>query len=262
MHTLSACEITRRFVKKEISAVEVAKHFLNRIKSIDQQVGAYIEVFEASVLEQADRLDVKRRGGEPLGKLAAVPVAIKDILNIKGHRTTCGSKILSNFIAPFDATVTRRIKEEDGLIIGKTNLDEFAMGSSCEHSAYKVTRNPWNLQLVPGGSSGGSAASVAAECATLSLGTDTGGSIRLPASFCGVSCLKPTYGRVSRYGLVAFASSLDHVGPFAYRCEDLERIMEVIGVHCEKDSTSSPVPPFKPVVWEEKFGKGFRVGVP
>lgn len=249
-------------MKKELSAMEVAKGFLDRIRTIDQQVGAYLEVFEASVLEQADRLDAKRRGGEPLGKLAAVPVAIKDILNIKGHRTTCGSKILRNFIAPFDATVVRRIREEDGLIIGKTNLDEFAMGSSCEHSSYQVTKNPWDLRLVPGGSSGGSAAAVAAECATLSLGTDTGGSIRLPASFCGVSGLKPTYGRVSRFGLVAFASSLDHVGPFAYRCEDLERIMEVIGVHCDKDSTSSPVPPFVPVSWEERFGRGFRVGVP
>jgi aspartyl-tRNA(Asn)/glutamyl-tRNA(Gln) amidotransferase subunit A len=262
MHSLSAIEIRNRFVKGEVSATEIAKHFLGRVQKIDPQVGAFLEVCEAQMLEQADRLDAKRRGKEPLGLLAGVPIGIKDNMNIKGHVTTCGSKILKNFVAPYDATVVRRIREEDGLLVGKLNLDEFAMGSSCEHSQYKVTRNPWDLNLVPGGSSGGSAAAVAAEMATMSLGSDTGGSIRLPASFCGISGFKPTYGRVSRFGLVALASSFDQIGPFAYRCEDLEVMMQVIGTHCEKDSTSLPEPDFTPISFAERFGTSFRVGVP
>ena len=262
MHSLSATEIRRRFVAKEISATEIAQHMLSRIGAVEPQIGAFLEVFEADVLEQADRLDAKRRGGEPLGRLAGVPVGIKDIINIKGHKTTCASKILESFVAPFDATAVRRIREEDGLLIGKLNLDEFAMGSSCEHSAFKTTKNPWNTKLVPGGSSGGSAAAVAAEMASITLGTDTGGSIRLPASFCGISAFKPTYGRVSRYGLVAFASSFDHIGPLAYRCEDLELIMQVIGTRCPRASTSLEEPDFTPVAFADRFGKGFRVGVP
>jgi aspartyl-tRNA(Asn)/glutamyl-tRNA(Gln) amidotransferase subunit A len=262
MHSLSAVEIRNRFVQGEVSATEIAKHFLERAQNIDPQVGAFLELFEAPMLEQADRLDAKRRGKEPLGCLSGVPIGIKDILNIRGHITTCGSKFLKNFVAPFDATAVRRIREEDGLLVGKTNLDEFAMGSSCEHSAYKTTRNPWDLKLVPGGSSGGSAAAVAAEMATITLGTDTGGSIRLPASFCGICGFKPTYGRVSRSGVVALASSFDQVGPFAYRCEDLELIMQVIGAHCQKDSTSLPDPDFTPISFAERFGKSFRVGVP
>jgi aspartyl-tRNA(Asn)/glutamyl-tRNA(Gln) amidotransferase subunit A len=262
MHSLSAVEIRKRFVNGEVSATEIAKYFLERASQIDPQVGAFLEVFEAPMVEQADRLDAKRRGKEPLGLLAGVPVAIKDILNIKGHVTTCGSKILKNFVAPFDATAVRRIREADGLFVGKTNLDEFAMGSSCEHSAYKITRNPWDLRLVPGGSSGGSGVAVSTEMATLALGTDTGGSIRLPSSFCGISGFKPTYGRVSRFGVVALASSFDQVGPFAYRCEDLELIMQVIGKHCQKDSTSLPDPDFAPVSFAERFGASFRVGVP
>lgn len=262
MHSLSAVEIRNRFVKGEVSATEIAKHFLARIRELEPKVSAFLEVFEAQVLEQADRLDTKRRGKEPLGLLAGVPIGIKDILNIKGHTTTCGSKFLKNFVAPYDATAVRRIREEDGLFMGKMNLDEFAMGSSCEHSAYQQTKNPWDVSLVPGGSSGGSAAAVAAEMATITLGTDTGGSIRLPASFCGISGFKPTYGRVSRFGLVAFASSFDHVGPLAYRCEDLEAIMQVIGTHCSKDSTSLPISDFTPVPFADRYGKGFRVGVP
>jgi aspartyl-tRNA(Asn)/glutamyl-tRNA(Gln) amidotransferase subunit A len=262
MHSLSATEIRSRFVAGDVSATEIAQHFLERIRQCDVQIGAFLEVFEAPMLEQADRLDAKRRGKEPLGKLAGVPIGIKDIINIKGHRTTCASKILTSFEAPFDATVVRRIREEDGLFIGKLNLDEFAMGSSCEHSALQMTKNPWDLRLVPGGSSGGSAAAVAADMAPITLGTDTGGSIRLPASFCGISGFKPTYGRVSRFGLVAFASSFDHIGPLAYRCEDLELMMEVIGTHCDRDSTSLNDPDFTPVAFADRFGKGFRVGVP
>ncbi len=262
MHSLSASEIRHRFVCGEVSATEIARHFLNRIQSLEPQVGAFLEIFEAPMLEQADRLDAKRKGKEPLGLLAGVPIGIKDILNIKGYATTCASKFLKNFIAPFDATVVRRIREEDGLFVGKLNLDEFAMGSSNEYSAFKTTRNPWDENLVAGGSSGGPAAAVAAEMATITLGTDTGGSIRLPASFCGISGFKPTYGRVSRFGLVAFASSFDHVGPLAYRCEDLELMMRVIGRHCQRDSTSLPDSDFSPVVFAEKFGAGCTIGVP
>ena len=262
MHSLSAGEIRQRFVKGEASATEIAKHFLARIAAYEPQIGAFLEVFEAAVLEQADRLDAKRRGKEPLGRLAGVPIGVKDLINIRGHKTTCGSKILESFVAPFDATVVRRIREEDGLFIGKLNLDEFALGSSCEHSAFKRTRNPWDTNLVPGGSSGGSAAAVAASLASITLGTDTGGSIRLPASFCGISAFKPTYGRVSRYGLVALASSFDHIGPLAYRCEDLELIMGVIGTHCRRDSTSLNESDFSPVAFADRFGKGFRIGVP
>jgi aspartyl-tRNA(Asn)/glutamyl-tRNA(Gln) amidotransferase subunit A len=262
MYSLSAVEIRNRFVQGEVSATEIANYFLDRIRSIDQQVCAFLEVFEAPMLEQADRLDAKRRGKEPLGILAGVPIGIKDILNIKGHTTTCGSNFLKNFVAPFDATVVRRIREEDGLFVGKLNLDEFAMGSSGEHSAYKITKNPWDLGLVPGGSSAGPGAAVAAGMAAITLGTDTGGSIRLPASFCGISGFKPTYGRVSRFGLVALASSFDQVGPMAYRCEDLEAIMQVIGTHCQKDSTCLPESDFTPVSFAERFGKSFRVGVP
>jgi aspartyl-tRNA(Asn)/glutamyl-tRNA(Gln) amidotransferase subunit A len=262
MHRLSACELSRRFVEKEVSATEIAQHFLQRIQKIDGDVGAYLTVAEESLLKTAKALDAKRQRGEKLGKLAGVPVAIKDIINIEGMVTTCGSKMLTNFVSPYDATVVRRIKEEDGLIMGKTNLDEFAMGSSCEHSALKVTKNPWDLRLVPGGSSGGSAAAVASGTALVSLGTDTGGSIRLPASFCGVCGMKATYGRVSRFGLVAFGSSLDHIGPFAYHCEDIERVMEVIGGHCERDSTSFSGPAFSPVSFQEKYKKGLKVGVP
>ncbi len=262
MHSLSAVEIRKRFVNGDVSATEIANHFIDRIQRLEPQVGAFLEVFEAPMLEQADRLDAKRRGKEPLGLLAGVPVGVKDLLNLKGYATTCGSKILKNFVSPFDATAVRQIREADALFVGKLNLDEFAMGSSGEHSAYKVTKNPWDLSLVPGGSSAGSAAAVAAEMAVLSLGTDTGGSIRLPASFCGICGFKPTYGRVSRFGVVALASSFDQVGPFAYRCEDLEAIMQVIGKHCKRDSTSLPDPDFTSVSFAERFGTSFRVGVP
>lgn len=262
IHSLSATELHHRFVSGDLSATEIAKQYLNRIRTYEPQIRAFLEVFEAPMLEQADRLDAKRRGKAPLGRLAGVPVGIKDIINVKDHRTSCGSKMLEHFIAPFDATAVRRIREEDGLFVGKLNLDEFAMGSSCEYSAYQQTRNPWDTRLVPGGSSGGSAAAVAAEMAAITLGTDTGGSIRLPASFCGISAFKPTYGRVSRFGLVAFASSFDHIGPLAYRCEDLEMVMGVIGSHCTRDSTSLPEPDFAPTPFAERFGKGFRVGVP
>ena len=262
MHTLSANSLRDRFVRGDVSATEIAQHFLQRIQKMDTDIGAFLEVFETDVFTQAKELDAKRLRREPLGRLAGVPIAIKDNINVKGHEATCASKILKGYVAPYDATCIRRIKEEDGLILGKTNLDEFAMGSSCEYSALQKTRNPWDLSLVPGGSSGGSAAAVAAEMAMIALGSDTGGSIRLPASFCNISAMKGTYGRVSRYGLISLGSSLDHVGPLAYGCEDLELMLEVIGVHCEKDSTSISDAPFRPMQFEHRYTKGFTVGVP
>lgn len=262
MHTLSAGELHDRFVRGECSATEIVRHFLQRIQKFDQSIGAFLEIFEKDAMNQAQILDEKRSKKRPLGKLAGIPIAIKDNVNVLGHPTTCASKILKGYISPYDATCIRRIKEADGILMGKTNLDEFAMGSSCEYSAMQATRNPWDLSLVPGGSSGGSAAAVTAGMSSIALGSDTGGSIRLPASFCGISAMKGTFGRVSRFGLVSLGSSLDQIGPLAYRCEDLERMMEVIGVHCEKDSTSISDAPYAPVSFEEKFSKGMVVGVP
>jgi aspartyl-tRNA(Asn)/glutamyl-tRNA(Gln) amidotransferase subunit A len=262
MHTISASELHRLFIRGDVSAAEIVRHHFRRIDALEPDVGAFLLLLRDEAFAQAELLDARRRKGEKLGKLAGIPIAVKDLIHIKGHPTTCASKILKNFVAPFDATAIRRIKEEDGIIIGKTNLDEFAMGSSCENSALKVTRNPWDLSRVPGGSSGGSAAAVAAGMAQISLGTDTGGSIRLPASFCGICGMKPTYGRVSRFGVVAFGSSLDQIGPLAYSCEDIELAMEVMGVHCDRDSTSLPGAGFTPVSFQERFASRFTIGVP
>jgi aspartyl-tRNA(Asn)/glutamyl-tRNA(Gln) amidotransferase subunit A len=238
MYNLSAIEIHRRFMKGELSAVAIAEYFLKRMKAGDALTGAFLSTFPESVMEKAILLDKKRKNGDPLGKMAAVPVALKDNMHIKGELTTCASKILYNYKAVFDATVTSHLKEDDAFIVGKTNLDEFAMGSSTEHSAFKKSKNPWDLECTPGGSSGGSAAAVAGRIVPLSLGSDTGGSIRQPASFTGTVGFKPTYGRVSRYGLVAFASSLDQIGPFAITVADAAYIMETLSRPCDKDATN------------------------
>lgn len=238
IHTLTAREIRDKFLKGELSAVAITEAFLQRIDQYDQQIGAFLIVLKDRVRAKAKILDEKKARGEKMGKLAAIPIAIKDNMHIKGEISTCASKFLTNYRAPFDSTVVRLLEEEDALLIGKTNMDEFAMGSSNENSALQKTYNPWNLKCSPGGSSGGSAAAVAARLCPLALGSDTGGSIRLPASFCGIYGFKPTYGRVSRYGLVAYASSLDQIGPFATNAEDAALVMEVLGRHCEKDSTS------------------------
>lgn len=236
----SAVELNRLFQSGELSAVEIIDHFLGKIEERDESLGAFLARLDAQ--SQAKALDEKRSRGEPLGKMAGVPVAIKDNIHIKGELTTCASKFLTNYRAPFDATVTRLLREEDAIFVGKTNLDEFAMGSANMHSALCKTYNPWNRDLVAGGSSGGSAVAVAARMAPISLGSDTGGSVRLPASFCGVFGYKPTYGRISRYGLVAFGSSLDQIGPFAAYPEDIALTMEVLGKPCRHDSTSLPDP--------------------
>lgn len=262
MHKFTAIQIRDKFLKGEFSAVEVANHFLNRIQRYDSELGAFLSVWEDSIRKQAERLDHKRSSGERMGKLAGIPIALKDNIHVKGELTTCASKFLANYRAPFDSTVTRLLTEEDALLIGKTNMDEFAMGSSTENSAFQLTRNPWDLKCSPGGSSGGSAAAVSARLVPLSFGSDTGGSIRQPASFCGIVGFKPTYGRVSRHGLVAFGSSMDQIGPFANSTADAALAMEVIGRGCERDSTSLQMPP------EDYLGrltgtvKGMKIGVP
>jgi aspartyl-tRNA(Asn)/glutamyl-tRNA(Gln) amidotransferase subunit A len=233
-----ATELHRMYREELISAVEIVESFLSRIESKDAQVGAFLTILSSRALEKAHNLDRKRAAGKPLGKLAGIPIAVKDNIHINGERTTCGSKFLANYKAVFDSTVVKLMEEEDALILGKTNLDEFAMGSSTENSAFKQTRNPWDLKCSPGGSSGGSAAAVAARFCPLSLGSDTGGSIRQPAALCGIFGFKPSYGRVSRYGLVAFGSSLDQIGPFATNTQDIALLMEVLGKHCPKDSTT------------------------
>ncbi len=238
MYRLSALEIRKLFLEKKVSALEITKYFLNRIHKEDGQIGSFLTVLDKRALEKAKELDQKLSDGKPLGKLAGIPIAIKDNIHIQGERTTCASKILENYIAPYSASVVRSIEEEDGIIIGKNNLDEFAMGSTNENSAFFPCKNPWNLQLTPGGSSGGGAASVSARFCPIALGSDTGGSIRLPASFTGTCGFKPSYGRVSRYGLVAYASSLDQIGPIANCVEDVALMSEVLSGHDCKDSTS------------------------
>ena len=238
---LTLTEARRKLDGRDISAVELATAYLDRIARDDAVIGAYLHVMSDVALAQAAAADAAIAGGQA-GPLTGIPVALKDVLCTTDAPTTAASRILEGFVPPYDATVVRRLRDAGAVFLGKANTDEFAMGSSNENSAYKVVRNPWNVERVPGGSSGGPAAAVAGELALFSLGSDTGGSIRQPAGFCGVVGVKPTYGRVSRLGLLAFASSLDQIGPFTRTVEDAAITLQAIAGHDPKDSTSSPVP--------------------
>jgi aspartyl-tRNA(Asn)/glutamyl-tRNA(Gln) amidotransferase subunit A len=262
---LTAAETAAAIASGEVSAVEVAQAHLDRIGAVDDRLHAFLHVDTEGALDAAKAVDARRAAGEQLGPLAGVPLAMKDVVVTKGLPTTSGSKILEGWLPPYDATITRRIKDAGIVMLGKTNMDEFAMGSSTENSAYGPTSNPWDLSRIPGGSSGGSSAAVAGFEAPLSIGTDTGGSIRQPAAVTGIVGHKPTYGAVSRYGLIAFSSSLDQAGPFGRTVLDAALLHEVIAGHDQCDSTSIPQP-VAPVVAAAREGargvlSGVRVGV-
>jgi aspartyl-tRNA(Asn)/glutamyl-tRNA(Gln) amidotransferase subunit A len=260
--SLTILELGARFRSGAATPSQAAREYLDRIAALDPKVKAYLTLTAEASLTQAREADARFKSKAPLGPLDGVPVAVKDVLCTRGVRTTCGSKILEGFVPPYDATVVAKLRSAGCVILGKLNMDEFAMGSSTENSAYFTTRNPWDLSRVPGGSSGGSAAAVAADLAATTLGTDTGGSIRQPAAFCGNVGFKPTYGRVSRYGLIAFASSLDQVGPFTKDVADAALMLQTIAGHDPMDSTSAtiPVPDYSAAL---RLGvKGLRVGIP
>src|SRR5277367_1180836 len=252
-------------IEEKVTATALAHDYYSRIKQEDPEIGAFLTLCGERARAQAARIDAMAAAGEPLPPLAGVPVAIKDVMVTTGVRTTAGSKILDNFIPPYDCTAVARLEAAGAVILGKLNCDEFAMGSSTENSAYHPVHNPRDKSRVPGGSSGGSAAAVAAEMAVATLGSDTGGSIRQPASFCGVVGLKPTYGRVSRYGLIAFASSLDHIGPFAKTVKEVALVLRTIAGRDPMDSTSAEVPVPDYVAELEKplqgSGEALKVGV-
>ena len=262
MYKKSALQLRDAFTKGELTASEIISHYLQRIQTLDGELKSFLNIFADRAMEKAANLDLKRAAGQKVGKLAGVPIAVKDNIQVKGEITTCASKFLSNYVAPYDATAIRLIEEEDGILIGKTNMDEFAMGSSTEHSAYQVSRNPWNLSCTPGGSSGGSAAVVGGRLAPIALGSDTGGSIRQPAAFTGTVGYKPTYGRISRYGLVAFGSSLDQIGPFATTVKDIAIMMEVMGTACDFDATNIKKTPENHLDHLETSIQGKTIGVP
>lgn len=238
---LSIKELREQFLAGTLTYEEIVKAYLAHIKKTDVRIAAYLYVDSKKALEKARAIDERFKAGEAVGSLAGVPIAIKDNIVTKDMPTTCGSKMLENYYSPFDATVVKKIVEEDGVILGKLNLDEFAMGSTTENSYYQSTKNPHNLNRVPGGSSGGSAACVASNQAMVTLGSDTGGSIRQPAAFCGIVGLKPTYGRISRSGLIAFASSLDQIGPMAKTVEDLAYVLQTLFGNDPMDSTSASI---------------------
>ncbi|MBM4004920.1 MAG: Asp-tRNA(Asn)/Glu-tRNA(Gln) amidotransferase subunit GatA [Planctomycetes bacterium] len=258
---LDAIQLQQMLRTGQISSLELVDALLEQYAAWEPRVGAFLNFRADQARDQARELDRRRSAGADLGLLAGLPVSVKDILCTVDYPTTCGSRMLRDYHSPFDATVVARIRDAGGIVFGKTNLDEFAMGSSTENSALAVTRNPWNTEHVPGGSSGGGAASVSAGICPLAIGTDTGGSIRQPAAFCGISGLKPTYGRVSRYGLVAFASSLDQAGPMARSVPELALLLEAIAGHDPRDATSAPneVPSYSHTIAEPL--RGLRIGI-
>ena len=269
MIRLSASELLPLLQREEISAAELTQAYLAAIRRYDGHIAAFLNVDEERAMAQAHAVDEKRQRGEKPGPLGGLPVAIKDVLCTAGQTTTCGSKMLRDFVPPYDAQVISKLRAANAVILGKTNMDEFAMGSSTENSAFRITRNPWNPACTPGGSSGGSAAAVAACLAPLAVGSDTGGSIRQPAALCGVVGIKPSYGRVSRFGLIAYGSSLDQIGPFAHDVRGAALLLEVMAGHDGRDSTSvdlavppytanleQPIVPLTIGVAREFFGEG------
>ena len=258
---MTIADIRKKLISGEVSSKELVQEKIDRIKEFDPVLNSFLTVNAKNALIQAELIDNKRSSGEDLPPLAGIPLSIKDNLCTKGIKTTCASKILGNFVPPYESTVTERLMRSGALMIGKTNMDEFAMGSSTETSAFGPTLNPWDTSKVPGGSSGGSAASVAAGFCYGSLGSDTGGSIRQPASFCGVVGMKPTYGRVSRWGLIAFASSLDQVGPFANTVSDAAEILQVISGKDDLDSTTVDIPVPDYVEHLSSSIKGLKIGL-
>lgn len=260
-YRLKAWEISQKIRSRELTARECIASFFSRIDNLEPKVKAYVTVLREAAFKKAEEIDERIKRGERVGRLAGVAVAVKDNICTRGVKTTCASKILENFIPPYNATVVEKIEAEDGILIGKANMDEFAMGNSTETSYFGPTKNPWDLNRVPGGSSGGSAAAVSAQEALLALGSDTGGSIRCPASFCGVVGLKPTYGLVSRYGLIAYANSLEQIGPLARDTRDCALLLSVVGGYDEKDSTSVNRAPQDYVQSLGKDPRGLKVGL-
>ncbi len=262
LYNCSLEELWQRLEKGEVSSLEVTRSVFKRIADVDETIAAYLEIDEKGALIQAESADERRRKGDATTPVTGIPLGLKDLLSTVGLKTTCGSKMLADYRPEYDATVVTRLREAGAVITGKLNMDEFAMGSSTENSAFKPTCNPWDSGRVPGGSSGGSTAAVASATAIATLGSDTGGSIRQPASFCGVVGMKPTYGRVSRYGLIAFASSLDQIGPVTLTVADAALLLSVIAGHDERDSTSvnTPVPDYYGNLKQDI--KGLKIGVP
>jgi len=262
LHKSTAIEVSERIRSGDLSAEEYLYSILERIKRVEGKIHAFVTVAEENALETAREIDGKVRRGDDLGSLAGVVVAVKDNICTRGIRTTCSSRMLENFVPPYDATVIERLKAADAIIIGKTNMDEFAMGSTTETSYFGATHNPWDLSKVPGGSSGGSAAAVIAEETTVALGSDTGGSIRCPASYCSVIGLKPTYGLVSRYGLIAYANSLEQIGPLTRSVEDCALLLSVISGHDSRDSTSVDLPAKDYLKNLPDDMRGIKIGLP
>ena len=260
--SLTVHELQEKLEKNEITSEEIVKAYIDRINDKEKDVKAFVTTLCDEALEEAKKVDNERKAGKELSSLAGIPIGIKDNMCTKGVKTTCSSRMLEDFIAPYNATVVEKLNNENLINLGKLNMDEFAMGASTEYSYFKKTSNPWKLNTVPGGSSGGSAAAVAAELVPWALGSDTGGSIRQPSSFCGVVGLKPTYGLVSRYGLVAFASSLDQIGPITKDVRDSAILLNIIAGHDEKDSTSYDIPKKDYTKALKNDVKGLKIGIP